>query len=574
MTSQNYHYMTQQPGHQAPSPISPRLSGQFPSRSLGVVTLLIMLGGVLRLFIYASNRSLWSDEFFLTLNITTRSFRELFAPLAYDQGAPIGFLLLQKLATCIFGPHPYALRLVPLLCGIASLFLFAIIARHYLRPGAAPVAVGLVAVAYPLVYYASEIKQYSSDVVLTLLLHLFAIDTMKRSTPVSVSLSWHWAGLFALIGAVVLWFSHPVVFTLAGIGITLGIDAGLKKDWRSLGLLVGAAGVCLLSFSACYLLSLRHLDSNAKLLDFWQDGFLPNPVHPFATMRWIVRTGLHTIVYPVGMPIVSVGMLAALIGGLSLSLRGKPFFFLAAPIALTLLASALHAYPFAERLILFLVPSVILCMAEGLERIWEQTRKSLSVLRSFLLVLLFGFMSLPVGHALTGAALFSDAMKAASLPLTNLLSMVIILCGVLPGRHSVWQVLLRMATIVGLMGVVLTSVVEGTYFSEAMVSEYIMPDWRDVATVLEHYRQPGEAIVVLGWDALPISFYLKNPVPILTSYDFETQLQTGQTRSGYVVVLSEFSSPPPGLEYRSVTLGTSSRKVRIVRYIPDGSPLW
>ncbi len=554
---------------------------RLPVRSPGVVTLLMLIGGVLRLFIYASNRSLWSDEFFLTLNITTRSFPELFAPLAYDQGAPLGFLLLQKLATSIFGPHPSALRLVPLLCSLASLPLFATVARRSLRPGAVPVAVGLVAVAYPLVYYAAEIKQYSSDVALTLLLHLFAIDALKRDTPRSLSLSWRWTGLFALTGAVVLWFSHPVLFTLAGIGLTLGMDALLKRDWRSLGLLGGAAGVCLLSFIACYLLSLRHLGSNATLLDFWREGFLP--LHPLAAGRWLVRTGLHTIVYPVGIPIVSVGMVAALIGGLSLALRGKVFFFLAAPAALTLLASALRAYPFAERLILFLVPSVILCVAEGLDRIREQTRESPPLLRPFPLVMVFGFTALPVGQVLTGATLFSDCMKAASLPLTNLLSMVIMLCGVVPTRSSAWHALVRTGTTAGLIGVVLTSAVEGTRFSQAMVREYPMPDWRHVAALVEHHRRPGEAVVVWGWDALPVSCYLrkegfeenaeepKDQVPILTSYDFETQIQTGQTAPGYVVILSEFSSPPPSLEQQGVILGTSARSVRIIRYIPDRS---
>jgi hypothetical protein len=57
--------------------------------------LIIGLGIVLRLTQYVFNRSLWYDEANLALNIIDRSVLELFQPLDHDQGAPIGFLLLE-----------------------------------------------------------------------------------------------------------------------------------------------------------------------------------------------------------------------------------------------------------------------------------------------------------------------------------------------------------------------------------------------------------------------------------------------------------------------------------------------
>ena len=78
---------------------------------------IIILGIILRLIQYISNRSLWFDEAMLALNIIDRSFLELFKPLSYDQGAPIGFLILQKLAVQIFNNSEYALRLLPLIFG-------------------------------------------------------------------------------------------------------------------------------------------------------------------------------------------------------------------------------------------------------------------------------------------------------------------------------------------------------------------------------------------------------------------------------------------------------------------------
>ena len=79
---------------------------------------------MLRLRQYLTGRSLWADEAMLALNIVTRDFAGMFQPLDYDQGAPIGFLLVEKLFHALLGKHELALRLFPLLVGLISLWLF------------------------------------------------------------------------------------------------------------------------------------------------------------------------------------------------------------------------------------------------------------------------------------------------------------------------------------------------------------------------------------------------------------------------------------------------------------------
>ena len=86
-----------------------------------------MTGSALRIAPFLIDRSLWLDEAKLALNVLERSPAQLFAPLDYDQAAPVGFLLLEKRAVMAFGEGERALRLVPLIAGLGALWLFALV---------------------------------------------------------------------------------------------------------------------------------------------------------------------------------------------------------------------------------------------------------------------------------------------------------------------------------------------------------------------------------------------------------------------------------------------------------------
>ena len=64
---------------------------------------LIVLGTLLRLRQYFSGRSLWADEASLAYNLVHRDFLGLMRPLNYDQGAPVGFLFIEKLLITVLG---------------------------------------------------------------------------------------------------------------------------------------------------------------------------------------------------------------------------------------------------------------------------------------------------------------------------------------------------------------------------------------------------------------------------------------------------------------------------------------
>ncbi|MBC6474379.1 MAG: hypothetical protein GDA48_17475 [Hormoscilla sp. GM102CHS1] len=80
--------------------------------------LIIAFGVAVRLVQYLSNRSLWADEAVLALNIVNRSYLELLQPLDYDQGAPIGFLMVEKFAVQILGNNCAAVISFYMWCGL------------------------------------------------------------------------------------------------------------------------------------------------------------------------------------------------------------------------------------------------------------------------------------------------------------------------------------------------------------------------------------------------------------------------------------------------------------------------
>src|SRR5690606_20568037 len=85
-----------------------------------LVIALIAIGIILRLYVYFQNRNLIIDEANVARNIAERGFAALALPLDYAQYAPPVFLWITKFFTMLFGMGEMALRLYPLLCGIAS----------------------------------------------------------------------------------------------------------------------------------------------------------------------------------------------------------------------------------------------------------------------------------------------------------------------------------------------------------------------------------------------------------------------------------------------------------------------
>lgn len=323
-----------------------------PSRFSRLVTFaawgLLAIGIVLRLRQYLANRSLWLDEAMLALNIIHKDVWGLFGKLDSEQGAPLGFLLLEKLAATLFGDGERALRLLPLLAGCASLVLFYLLARQILRSPGLLTALALFALSPTFIYYSSEIKQYSTDVFFTvLLLFLFT----RYSSPITNY-------QLLLAGILAPWFSHPAIFILAAIGLTLLI----QNRRTPLPILALGAG-WLVSFGALYLVSLRGLSENEFLRDYWQEYFRQSPL--------IALLGLFA--NPGGLMAYAPVLLAAMLfgAGMLFTRQRKSAGSLLLVFIFAGVASWMQLYPFAGRMILFLIPLVYIFLAAAVDWLWN-----------------------------------------------------------------------------------------------------------------------------------------------------------------------------------------------------------
>lgn len=356
------------------------------SRMLTIVMLVVVLGLFLRGWQFFLPRSLWMDEAFLALNIVDRDFAGLARPLDYEQGAPVGFLCGTKAATVLFGQNARAVRLMSWLMGMFALGLFFPVARKFVADSTALIALGLFALLPPMVYYSAELKPYSSDVAMSLLVLLLAARVQHQPAR---GQNWLMLGIG---GAVALWLSFPIVFVLAGVGLVLGFQPLVYGAWRDRRLVLMMGLVWLASFGVHYQLGMKHLAAHGGLREWWHDyyrAYMPLPPNQVEDFKWFLDKGLGVFVDPVGLSTAGVALVCCLAGIQSLATRSrKQLALLVTPILVVLAASALRKYPFANRMIMFLTPMFLILVAEGVRQIREAGR-ALSLVGMTILILLF-----------------------------------------------------------------------------------------------------------------------------------------------------------------------------------------
>ena len=341
-----------------------KTSALLESAAIGSI---FLAGVILRLRQYLMGRSLWMDEAMLALNIVNRNFLDLFKPLDYDQGAPIGFLLIEKIFTLLLGRNEYALRLFPLTLGLLALWVFYLLLKRFTHGTSLVLALALFALNPRLIYYSSEVKQYNADVFVFAALFLAVTDYFERPSQKGL-------GMLAIAGFFALWLSHPSVFLLAAIGTTLFISALKKQDTTNLRLVAGMGLFWLANVGLLYALTLGNLQSNSYMQAYWQDAFAPIP--PWSKWGWYWESFKANADALFAIKYAPLFLLLSLLAGWVFLFKQKrdSAIVLAWMLFFTLLASLLTLYPSLERMVLFLVPAGIFLIGISLGFVIEKLR--------------------------------------------------------------------------------------------------------------------------------------------------------------------------------------------------------
>jgi GNAT superfamily N-acetyltransferase len=334
------------------------------TRQRALAAAFLAIGIAVRLRLFFAARSLWLDEAMLALNLLRRSSLGLFRPLDFEQSAPPLFLWLERAAVTIGGSSEMVLRTVPMLAGIATLLILAVLAARLLPPAAALFAIGLAALSPLLIHFGNEFKQYSLDGLaaagLLLSTHRVLVSPDERR---------RWLALVG-IGAVSVWLSAFSVFILAGAGFGLLTH---RPSREHLGWIAAAGVIWISSFVAPYLAVYRDASRNDYIERFWSEWFLDPRAPDFlqrvsTAVSGIVEDALFGTVLELPGPLL---VLAVGVSGLGLFVisqaRGKGVgILLVAPALLVAVAALLSAYPPAPRLLVGLAPMLILSLAAGL----------------------------------------------------------------------------------------------------------------------------------------------------------------------------------------------------------------
>jgi hypothetical protein len=374
------------------------------------IVLIIIIGSAIRLRQYLFNRSLWLDEAMLSLNIIRYNYLDLIKPLDYGQTAPSLFLLITKFFTEIFGYSEYVFRLLPLIAGIASLVLFWYLANKFLHKFLIPIAVGLLAFSRYAIYYSNEFKQYSVDLMVTIIIFILAIYIYEKNFDLKSNL------LLGFLGALFMFLSHPSIFILVTVSVSLVLSVFFKeklKGVKKIGYILSTSLFWIISFVIYYLFVIRIALPGRRAVEFFQLGFAPL-ITSINDLLWYQNIMLGLIKSPLYFYAPDIAILMILGGIIGFYRKRDKIFFLLMilPLLILLIASFFKFYSIQGRLLLFSLSIFYLLIAKGLEEFYFSISNK-KIIATLLLILLLFYQ--PLNYSFK--VLFQPELKEETRPL-------------------------------------------------------------------------------------------------------------------------------------------------------------
>jgi|GEM_PF-4192742 len=311
---------------------------------------------------YFSDRSAWGDETMVGFNILSKSYSELLDPLDFNQVAPPLFLWVEKFFVDILGVSDLNLRILPISSSLITAYLLYLLLRILdFKLDVILIVLCFCFLSENVIYYASEIKQYSTDALVATSLACSAIYFSKgrlRYTP------------FVVLGAVSIYLSHIAIILLTSIisysVVLLFYGSGESK--LSVKKLMCLILIWVLSFVIYYFYFIYDHPHRNYMNRFWRhfEGLPPNRlglknavVWLFSALTdyfsWSFRSYFNNLGCFIVVPLLCVSSF--------LALKRRHFFVLLlciVPIFIHLCLALMRFYPFYTRLVLYAFPLLLI----------------------------------------------------------------------------------------------------------------------------------------------------------------------------------------------------------------------
>ena len=251
----------------------------------------VAVGVILRVWEYVEFRELYMDEVSLLKNIVGKSLFDFHGVLEQDQMAPPGFLVLERLMVRLPLDVHAAARLLPLLCGVASVFLISLCREALPGPPRRAGCRGTLCAGRPLAVLFRRDQ---------------AIFMRPGSGPGRAYLAAKIASRVdagparggCVFGLIAPWFSFSVVFVLAGVGLHLLATGLMQRDRKQIASVAAMGLAWLISFGGCFLLSRSILSKRDFIWVWWNFAFLPIPPRSWADCSLLAETLANVFINP------------------------------------------------------------------------------------------------------------------------------------------------------------------------------------------------------------------------------------------------------------------------------------
>jgi len=338
---------------------------QTEQRYIWTERVVLFISAFLCILLFVQDRSLLLDSLNVARNIGERSFVALINPLNYEQSAPLLFLWISKLITSFLGISQYTLRILPLIAGISSLFLFTQISKKLLRSPFYILALFWFGTHQLVTRYSTEYKQYMVDVFATLLI-IWVVLKIKEINKENL-----WK--LTLGGVILIWLSMPSMFVLISAMIYLALVQHQRK--KPISPILLSTIIIGISFLVNYWIMLSPTIGSEHMQNFHNGFFLQGNIFNLDSVS-------HDFGLIVGQARMLVGKSGLAIGAVLLSIiisivisvkqKNYELILILLPIVGAFAASLLAKYSILERLMLFSLPLSILLVMVGVEYVYRK----------------------------------------------------------------------------------------------------------------------------------------------------------------------------------------------------------